>query len=177
MDPDARAYIDAIPAEHRPLFDRVHRLILEVHPDAEVVFAYRMPTYKVEMRRLYVGVWKHGVSLYGWGEGEDGGITARHPELQLREGHVADHAHGGRGHHRRRAPRPGPRRPGRLSSRCSRGPQPAVTDRSASRRAGTKIGGVGHAAGVVDVGLVDRGIGRAATRRRWRAGTTRRRAW
>ena len=86
VDPDARAYIDAIPAEHRPLFDRVHRLILEVHPDAEVVFAYKMPTYKVEMRRLYVGVWKHGVSLYGWGEGEDGGITARHPELSSGKG-------------------------------------------------------------------------------------------
>lgn len=86
MDPDARAYIDAIPAEHRPLFERVHRLILEVHPDSEVVFAYKMPTYKVEMRRLYVGVWKHGVSLYGWGEGEDGGITERHPELSSGKG-------------------------------------------------------------------------------------------
>ena len=61
-------------------------LILEVHPDAEVVFAYKMPTYKVEMRRLYVGVWKHGVSLYGWGEGEDGGITERHPELSSGKG-------------------------------------------------------------------------------------------
>jgi len=86
VDPDARAYIEAIPAEHRPLFDRVHRLILEVHPDAEVVFAYKMPTYKVEMRRLYVGVWKHGVSLYGWGEGDDGGVTARHPELSSGRG-------------------------------------------------------------------------------------------
>jgi hypothetical protein len=34
MDDDVRDYIDGIAPEHRPLFDRLHRLILEAHPDA-----------------------------------------------------------------------------------------------------------------------------------------------
>ena len=34
MDDAVRDYIDAIAPEHRPLFDRLHRLILEAHPDA-----------------------------------------------------------------------------------------------------------------------------------------------
>ncbi len=57
---------DGIAPEHRPLFDRLHRLILAAHPGAAVVLSYKIPTYKVGGRRLYVGVWKHGVSIYGW---------------------------------------------------------------------------------------------------------------
>ena len=65
MDDAVRRYIDAIAPEHRPLFDRLHGLILEVHPDATVVLSYQMPTYKVGRNRLFLGVWKHGVSVYG----------------------------------------------------------------------------------------------------------------
>jgi uncharacterized protein YdhG (YjbR/CyaY superfamily) len=88
MDEAVQAYIDAIVPEHRPLFDRVQGLILEEHPDAQVVISYQIPTYKVGRRRLYVGVWKHGVSLYGWQEGDDGGFTARHPELRTGKGTI-----------------------------------------------------------------------------------------
>jgi uncharacterized protein YdhG (YjbR/CyaY superfamily) len=88
MDDAVRDYIDAIAPEHRPLFDRLHRLILEVHPDAAVVLSYQIPTYKVGRRRLFVGVWRHGVSVYGWQEGRDGGFAARHPELRTSTGTI-----------------------------------------------------------------------------------------
>jgi Domain of unknown function (DU1801) len=81
-DEAVQAYIDGIAAGHRPLFDRLHRLILEVHPDAHVVLSYDMPTYKVGRRRLFLGAWKHGVSVYGWSGDRDAGFTARHPELK-----------------------------------------------------------------------------------------------
>ena len=88
MDEAVRGYIDAIPAEHRPLFDRVHRLILAAHPDATVVLSYKIPTYRVGRRRLYVGVWKHGVSIYGWPQGRDADFTSRHPELRTSKGTI-----------------------------------------------------------------------------------------
>jgi uncharacterized protein YdhG (YjbR/CyaY superfamily) len=88
MDAAVQEYLDAIPAEHRPLFDRVHDLILQTGPQVSVGISYRMPTYRVGRRRLYVGVWKHGVSLYGWGQGRDGGFTDRHPELVSGKGTV-----------------------------------------------------------------------------------------
>lgn len=88
IDDAVREYIDAIAVEHRPLFDRVHRLILRVHPDATVVLSYRMPTYKVGRHRLFVGAWKHGVSLYGWHPGGDEVFTARHPGLRTSRGTV-----------------------------------------------------------------------------------------
>jgi uncharacterized protein YdhG (YjbR/CyaY superfamily) len=88
MDDAVRDYIDAITPQHRPLFDRLHRLILEVHPGAAVVLSYQIPTYKVGRRRLFVGVWQHGVSIYGWQQGRDGGFTARHPELKTSTGTI-----------------------------------------------------------------------------------------
>ena len=88
MDDAVRDYVDAIPAEHRPLFDRLHRLVLETHPEARVVLSYQMPTYRVGRRRLFLAAWKHGVSIYGWGSSGDGGFTARHPELKTSRGTI-----------------------------------------------------------------------------------------
>jgi uncharacterized protein YdhG (YjbR/CyaY superfamily) len=88
MDDAVRDYVDAIPPQHRPLFDRLHGLILEVHPDASVVISYQIPTYKVGRNRLYLGVWKHGVSIYGWGQGRDAGFAAHHPELITGKGTI-----------------------------------------------------------------------------------------
>jgi Domain of unknown function (DU1801) len=88
VSPDAQAYIDGIAPGHRPLFDRLHQLILSVQPAVTVVLSYQMPTYQAGHRHLYVGAWKHGISLYGWPQGDDGGFTARHPELVTGKGTI-----------------------------------------------------------------------------------------
>jgi uncharacterized protein YdhG (YjbR/CyaY superfamily) len=88
MDDGVRDYIAAIDPAYRPLFDRLQRLVLETHPDAAVVLSYKIPTYKIGRRRLFVGVWKHGVSLYGWDQGRDAGFIARHPKLKTSKGTV-----------------------------------------------------------------------------------------
>lgn len=81
MDAGVRDYIDRIGPEHRPLFDRLHGLIQAAFPDVAVVLSYQMPTYRMGRRRLYLGVWAHGVSLYGWPQGRDGGFAEHHPGL------------------------------------------------------------------------------------------------
>ncbi|MEV6969871.1 DUF1801 domain-containing protein [Hamadaea sp. NPDC051192] len=88
MDAAVRDYVEAIPAENRPLFDRLHRIILAEHPGAQVTISYDLPTYTVGKRRLYLGSWQHGVSLYGWGADRDGGFLARHPELKSGKGTI-----------------------------------------------------------------------------------------
>jgi uncharacterized protein YdhG (YjbR/CyaY superfamily) len=88
VDEAVQGYIDAIAPEYRPLFDRIHRLILAAYPDAAVVLSYRIPTYKVGSRRLYVGAWKHGVSLYGWPQERGGDFTSRHPALKTSKGTI-----------------------------------------------------------------------------------------
>jgi hypothetical protein len=88
MDPAVRNYIDAIAPQNRPLFDRLHRLVLETRPDATVVLSYQIPTYKVGRRRLFLGAWKRGVSIYGWDQGRDAGFLARHPKLKSGKGTI-----------------------------------------------------------------------------------------
>lgn len=88
LDDAVRGYVDAIDPAHRPLFDRVHALILDVYPEADVTLSYKMPTYTVGPRRIHVGVWRHGVSLYGWGQDRIGAFTARHPHLHTSKGTI-----------------------------------------------------------------------------------------
>jgi hypothetical protein len=81
MEQEVSRYIEGIAPANRELFDRVHALIMTAHPEASVGISYRIPTYRVGKRRLYVGAWKHGLSLYGWQADHDGGFSARHPDL------------------------------------------------------------------------------------------------
>jgi len=88
MDDAVRQYIDAISDANRPLFDRFHALITDEFPDADVVISYQMPTYRVGGRRLYVGAWKHGLSVYGWDQDRNVGFVERHPELSNGKGTI-----------------------------------------------------------------------------------------
>jgi hypothetical protein len=73
-------YLGEMNGEFRPVFDRLHRLMAEACPDAELVVSYGMPTFRIGRRRLNVGVWQHGLSLYV-SPNRDGGFSARHPGL------------------------------------------------------------------------------------------------
>ena len=88
IPPDVQAYIDGVAPEHRPMWDRVEGLVRALHPDVEMRITYDMPTFVVGEHRLPVGVWKHGLSLYGLHEGNDAGFIARHPELSSGRGTV-----------------------------------------------------------------------------------------
>jgi len=88
MDEKVRAYIDAVGPETRPVFDRIHRLIIDTYPGAGVKLSYQIPTFTVGGRRLFVGAWKHGLSIYGWDEGRDAGFLERHPELKTSKGTI-----------------------------------------------------------------------------------------
>jgi len=88
IDPAVLAYVEAVPAEHRPLFDRLLALVTTSYPDAVVGISYGMPTYRVGKRRLFLGTWAHGLSIYGWRQGGDAGFAARHPELRSGKGTI-----------------------------------------------------------------------------------------
>ncbi|MGE5136289.1 MAG: iron chaperone [Gemmatimonadota bacterium] len=87
MDEDVRRYRDEMDSGHRPLFDRVHQLVMAACPDATVALSYGMPTYRIGRRRLNVGAWKHGLSIYA-SPGRDGGFSARHPGLAAGKGTI-----------------------------------------------------------------------------------------
>ena len=86
-DEAVRRYRDEMDGEYRPVFDRLHRLIAAICPHAEMVLSYGMPTYRIGRRRLNIGVWQHGLSLYV-SPNRDGGFSARHPELASGKGTI-----------------------------------------------------------------------------------------
>jgi hypothetical protein len=88
VDEGVEAYIDGLDAEQRPLFERLHALVLATHPEAEVTLSYHMPGYRVGSRRLNLGAWRHGVSVYGYRKDNDGGFVARHPKLSSGKGTI-----------------------------------------------------------------------------------------
>jgi uncharacterized protein YdhG (YjbR/CyaY superfamily) len=88
VDQAAQAYIDGIAPQNRPLFDRLHGLILGAYPDVAIGLSYGMPTYTLGERRLHVGAWKHGISIYGWPQGREAPFAARYPELKTSRGTI-----------------------------------------------------------------------------------------
>lgn len=88
-------YIEAIDPQHRPLFDRVHALILRRHPAVCVGMSYGMPTYRLDTRSLVLGVWKHGLSFYGMEIAAAAEVVQRHGlrtskgTIQLRQANAA----------------------------------------------------------------------------------------
>src|SRR2546425_8054731 len=118
MDDAVRDYIDAIGPEHRPLFDRLHRLVLEAHPDAAVVLSYKIPTYKVGSRRLFLDL-RLGPWPRRW-------LHRPPPQAQDQHGDDSAPAQRRRGHHRRRVARSGTRRPRRLIRTHRHSPAPTI---------------------------------------------------
>jgi len=86
-DEAVRGYLDEMNSDYRPVFDRLHRLMVATCPDAELVLSYGMPTFRIGRRRLNVGAWQHGLSLYV-SPNRDGGFSARHPALASGKGTI-----------------------------------------------------------------------------------------
>ena len=82
MDAAVQKYVDAIPAEQKPLFDRLQALILELYSDAEIVISYQIPTYKARGGRVSLGLWKDGVSLYTTDPQHIETFKAKHPSIK-----------------------------------------------------------------------------------------------
>jgi uncharacterized protein YdhG (YjbR/CyaY superfamily) len=87
MDEAVRRYRDEMDSKYRPVFDRLHQLIAATCPEAEAALSYGMPTYRIGRRRLNIGVWKHGLSLYV-SPNRDAGFSARHPDLAAGKGTI-----------------------------------------------------------------------------------------
>jgi uncharacterized protein YdhG (YjbR/CyaY superfamily) len=88
MDQALNEYVAAMPDDYRPLFDRIGRLVLDTFPEATMGLSYKMPAYRVGKHRLYIGVWNHGLSIYGWAPGGADGFIARHPHLRTSKGTI-----------------------------------------------------------------------------------------
>jgi uncharacterized protein YdhG (YjbR/CyaY superfamily) len=82
---EVHAYIDSVTDGRRALFRQLQSLILNIYPGAQVVISYGVPTYKVSSRRVHLGYWKGGVSLYTSSK-NFAEFKAKHPHFQTSKG-------------------------------------------------------------------------------------------
>jgi len=88
MREEVQRFIDAVPADRRPLFDRLHALILGLYPHAEVVISYGVPTYRAKPGWVALSYWKFGVSLYPNGPHHIAEFKAKYPAIKTGKGSI-----------------------------------------------------------------------------------------
>jgi uncharacterized protein YndB with AHSA1/START domain len=80
---EVRAYIGAVRAEHRDLFDELHALALANVADVEVVYSYKMPAYVGANGRVSLSDGPKGVSISTRVPEPVAEFHARHPEFKV----------------------------------------------------------------------------------------------
>ena len=88
MGDTVQDYIDRISSEHRPLFDRVDGIIHAAFPEVVVELAYGMPVFRVGEHSLNVGVWSHGLSIYGGETVASAEFKRRYPAVKTSRGTI-----------------------------------------------------------------------------------------
>jgi len=88
MNTDVERFMAAIPPDRRPLFDRLHALILALYPDAQIRLSYGVPTYRAASGWVALGYWKQGVSLYTNGAHHLMQFKAAHPRIKTGTGSI-----------------------------------------------------------------------------------------
>ena len=85
IDKSAQNYLESlVPWETgaRVQTERVIALAFAAYPEARVTVSYGIACVVAGKRRLYVGAWQHGLSLYGWSADRDAGFATRHRDLR-----------------------------------------------------------------------------------------------
>lgn len=87
-DKDVQRYVNAVPKDRKPLFDKLQALILSRYPNAEVVMSYQIPTYRAKSGWVGLGYWRDGVSLYTNGPSHIAEFKAKYPAIKTGKGSI-----------------------------------------------------------------------------------------
>ena len=75
-------YITAVPATHRPVFDRLHALAIKTIPNVRVIFSYNMPAYVGGSGRVSLSSGPRGVSISTRVPEPVAAFHAKHPRFK-----------------------------------------------------------------------------------------------
>ncbi len=86
---DVQEYIDALDPVHRRLFDRLHRLIVDELPDAQIVMSYQIPLYRVGRRHVGLNARRPGgVTLTTTSPDHIEEFRRRHPQFKTNKASI-----------------------------------------------------------------------------------------
>lgn len=86
MDKAVHDYLDAVPEPRKATVDQLHRLIIELYPDANIDMSYRMPTYRSGEGWIALANQKQYISLYTCGAHHLEAFKAQHPSIKTGKG-------------------------------------------------------------------------------------------
>ena len=86
MKNEVQRYIEAVPEDRRPLFDKLQALIRNLYPDAEVLIWYHLLTFRKKPGWVALGYWKNGVSVYTNGPHHLAEFKAQYPHIKTGKG-------------------------------------------------------------------------------------------
>ena len=87
-DEDVQRFLNSIPVDKRPMFERLQTLVRSLYPDATLVLSYGVPTYRVKTGWVALGYWRDGVSLYTNGRHNIDEFRASHPHVKTGTGSI-----------------------------------------------------------------------------------------
>lgn len=82
MNKDVQRYVDALPAERRPLYHTLHTLIMSLYPKADLVMWYNLPTYKAKSGWVALANQASYVSLYTNGASHIAEFKTQYPRIK-----------------------------------------------------------------------------------------------
>jgi uncharacterized protein YdhG (YjbR/CyaY superfamily) len=88
MDNLVQNYFDSVPEDRKSLFDQLHKLILSLYPEAELVMSDPILTYRARSGWVGLGYWKDGVTLYTSGPVHIGEFNAKHAAIKTGKGSI-----------------------------------------------------------------------------------------
>jgi uncharacterized protein YdhG (YjbR/CyaY superfamily) len=86
MNKAVESYLAAVPQARQSRIGMLHRLILELFPDAVVDMSYKMPTYRFGDGWVAIANQKHYVSLYTCGYHHIEKFKKQHPATKTGKG-------------------------------------------------------------------------------------------
>lgn len=86
MNNDVKHYLDAVPESRKDRILSLHRLIMDLYPQASVDMSYKMPTYRFSEGWVAIANQKNYVSLYTCGPHHIAAFKLNHPGIKTGKG-------------------------------------------------------------------------------------------
>ena len=86
MNRDVQRYMESVPQDRKLVVGKLHTLILELYPNAEVDMSYKMPTYKVKDGWVALANQKRYISLYTCGPHHIAAFKEKYPAIKTGKG-------------------------------------------------------------------------------------------
>lgn len=86
MDNLVRQYFESVPESRKGFLDSLHKIILEIFPEATVDMKYKMPTYQYKEGWVAIANQKNYISLYTCGYDHIKEFKNKYPEIKTGKG-------------------------------------------------------------------------------------------